>query len=79
VARALLDLRTLGACCSFGEWQKDINAIAVPVLPGNNLPPMVISCGGPAYSLSPQFLLDEVRPRLITVVNHLEKSVGTAA
>src|SRR6185312_11974661 len=54
VAKALVDIRTLGVCCSFGEWQKEINAIAVPVRPGNNLPPMVISCGGPAYSATPQ-------------------------
>jgi DNA-binding IclR family transcriptional regulator len=78
VAKALLDLRTLGVCCSFGDWQKEINAIAVPIRPGNNLPPMAISCGGPAYSVSSQFLLDEVRPRLIALVNSLEKSVGTA-
>lgn len=78
MAKALLDLRKLGVCCSFGEWQKDINAIAVPVRPGNNLPPMAISCGGPAYSVSPQFLLDEARPRLTALANSLEKSVGTA-
>jgi DNA-binding IclR family transcriptional regulator len=29
VAKALIDIRTLGVCCSFGEWQKDVNAIAV--------------------------------------------------
>jgi len=79
VAKALLDYRSLGVCCSFGEWQKDINAIAVPVRPGGNLPPMVISCGGPAYNVSPEFLLDEVRPRLIALVTSLEASVGTAS
>jgi DNA-binding IclR family transcriptional regulator len=79
VAKALLDYRGLGVCCSFGEWQKDINAIAVPVRPGSNLPHMVISCGGPAYNVSPEFLLDEVRPRLIALVTSLEVSVGTAS
>jgi DNA-binding IclR family transcriptional regulator len=79
VAKALLDYRGLGVCCSFGEWQKDINAIAVPVRPGSNLPPMAISCGGPAYNVSPEFLLDEVRPRLIALVTSLEASVGTAS
>jgi DNA-binding IclR family transcriptional regulator len=78
VAKALLDYRSLGVCCSFGEWQKDINAIAVPVRPGGNLPPMAISCGGPAYNVSPEFLLDEVRPRLIALVTGVEVSVGTA-
>jgi DNA-binding IclR family transcriptional regulator len=78
VAKALVDRRNLGVCCSFGEWQKDINAIAVTVRPGNNLPPLVISCGGPAYNVSPEFLLNEVRPRLIALVTSLEVSVGTA-
>ena len=78
VAKALVDRRNLGVCCSFGEWQKDINAIAVAVRPGNNLPPMAISCGGPAYSVAAEFLLDEVRPRLIGLVGNLEAAVGTA-
>src|SRR5260221_592864 len=34
VAKALRDIHELGVCCSFGEWQKDVNAIAVPVRPG---------------------------------------------
>jgi DNA-binding IclR family transcriptional regulator len=78
VAKAVLDYRSLGVCCSFGEWQKDINAIAVSVRPGGNLPPMAISCGGPAYDVSPEFLLDEVRPKLIELVRSLEVSLGTA-
>jgi len=78
VAKALVDRGNLGVCCSFGEWQKDINAIAIPVRPGNNLPPMAISCGGPAYSVTPEFLLDEVRPRLVALVGTLEAAVGTA-
>lgn len=78
VAKALVDRRNLGVCCSFGEWQKDINAIAVSVRPGNDLPPMAIRCGGPAYNVSPEFLLNEARPRLIALVSTLEAAVGTA-
>jgi hypothetical protein len=33
---------------------------------------MAINCGGPASSVSPQFLLDEVRPRLIEIAARLE-------
>jgi DNA-binding IclR family transcriptional regulator len=78
VAKALRDVRELGVCCSFGEWQKDVNAIAVPVRPGGGLPPMAINCGAPAYMVSKEFLLDKVRPRLIALVNELETSLGTA-
>jgi DNA-binding IclR family transcriptional regulator len=77
VAKAVVDYRSVGVCCSFGEWQKDINAIAIPVQPGGGLPPMAISCGGPAYSVSSEFLLGEVRTRLIALVAGLEESLGT--
>jgi DNA-binding IclR family transcriptional regulator len=78
VARALRDIRELGVCTSFGEWQKDVNAIAVPVRPGGGLPPMAINCGAPAYMVSKEFLLEKVRPRLIALAGELEASLGTA-
>jgi DNA-binding IclR family transcriptional regulator len=77
VAQAMRDIRELGVCCSFGEWQKDVNAIAVPVRPGGGLPPMPINCGAPAYMVSKDFLLEKVRPRLIALAAELETSLGT--
>jgi len=77
VAKALRDIREIGVCCSFGDWQKDVNAIAVPVRPGGGLPPMSINCGAPAYMVSEQFLLDQVRPRLIALAEELETALGT--
>lgn len=73
---ALEQYRRLGCCCSFGEWQKDVNAIAVAFNPGRGLPLMSINCGGPAFHLSPDYLVDEVRPRLIDLVRRLEVSLG---
>ena len=35
---------------------------------------MAINCGGPSSSLSMQFLLDEVRPRLLELAQRLEMS-----
>jgi len=78
VAKALRDIRELRVCCSFGDWQKDVNAIAVPVRPGGGLPPMAINCGAPAYMVSKEFLLEKVRPRLIALADELESSLGTA-
>ena len=77
VERAMSDIRELGVCCSFGEWQKDVNGIAVPVRPGGGLPPMPINCGAPAYMVSKDFLLEKVRPKLIALANELETSLGT--
>ncbi|TRZ95971.1 MAG: IclR family transcriptional regulator [Rhodocyclaceae bacterium] len=76
IERALKEYRETGCVSSFGEWQTDVNAIAVPLRPGGGLPPMAINCGGPAFNLSKEFLLGEVRPRLIALVTQLEASLG---
>ena len=44
--------------------------------PGGGLPVMAISCAGPAFSLSQEFLLNEVRPRLIEMARKLQASAG---
>jgi DNA-binding IclR family transcriptional regulator len=77
VTRALKEVREIGVCCSFGDWQKDVNAIALPVRPGGGLPPMSINCGAPAYLASKEFLLERVRPRLIGLAAELEAALGT--
>ena len=75
IDKALQDYRTLGVACSFGEWQRNVNAIARAFQPGGGLPPMVINCGGPSFNLSPDFLLTEVRPRLIGMVTRIETAL----
>jgi DNA-binding IclR family transcriptional regulator len=76
IEASLKEYRELGCCCSFGDWQKDVNAIAVAFRPGPGMPPMSLNCGGPAFSLSPDFLLKEVRLRLIELVHRIEASFG---
>ncbi len=77
IENGLKQFRKLGCFCSFGEWQKDVNAIGVAFRVGNDLPAMAVSCGGPAFNLSQKFLLNEVRPRLIDMVRRIEASVGS--
>ncbi len=73
IDQALEQVRTLGVACSFGDWQPDVNAIAVGFHPGGGMPPMAINCGGPAFSLPPQTLLEQVRPRLIALAQELQQ------
>ena len=72
IERGSRDYARHGCTTSFGEWQKDVNGIAVGFYPigGNQL--MSINCGGPSSSVSEQFLLEEVRPRLIEIAARLE-------
>ena len=71
----LQQYQEIGCSCSFGDWQKDVNAIAVAFQPGGGLPLMSISCGVPVSHLEPKFLCDEVRPKLIDLVLWLESSL----
>ncbi|WP_228527184.1 IclR family transcriptional regulator [Noviherbaspirillum soli] len=73
VMRSVDEYHTLGCCTSFGDWQPDVNAIAVAFRPTENAAPLSINCGGPAFNLSREFLLEEVRPRLIELVAQLRR------
>ena len=75
VDKALDDYRTLGVTTSFGDWNKEVNGIARAFNPGNGLPMMAVNVGGPSYNLSPEFLLNEVRPRLLQVVQAIEDTL----
>lgn len=73
VLRSLSEYQQLGCCTSFGEWQPDVNAIAIAFRPSDGSAPLSINCGGPAFNLSPEFLLQEVRPRLLEIVRQLQR------
>jgi DNA-binding IclR family transcriptional regulator len=73
VMRSLDEYAQLGCCTSFGDWQPDVNAIAVAFRPANGSAILSINCGGPAFNLSPEFLLGEVKPRLLDMVDRLRR------
>ena len=76
IAKAIDDYRALGCTCSFGEWHETVNAIAVGFRPGGGLPAMALNCGAPSMVSTPEYLLGEVRPRLMTLAKRLEGSMG---
>ena len=78
IDRALAEYNALGCSTSFGDWQKDVNAIAVAFRPPGGRSIMAINCGGPRFNLSPEFLLDQVRPLLLTLAGRLQGLDGAA-
>ncbi len=76
---AFAHYREHGCCASFGEWQKDVNAIAAAFRPEGGRSVMVVSCGGPGFNLSPQFLMAQVRPQLVALVRKLQSASGREA
>ena len=75
---SLAHYRQHGCCSSFGEWQKDVNAIAVAFRPSGGRALMVVNCGGPGFKLSPQLLMTQVRPQLVALVRKLQNASGEA-
>jgi DNA-binding IclR family transcriptional regulator len=73
---ALEQHRKIGCTSSFGEWQPDVNGIAIGFRPGGGLPAMAINVGAQSFNLPRAFLLAEVRPRLISVVRRIEEALG---
>jgi DNA-binding IclR family transcriptional regulator len=71
IEKGIADQRQFGCATSFGEWQKEVNGIAIAFRPPG-APAMSINCGGPSTSLSPDYLLTEVRPRLIALARRIE-------
>lgn len=76
INQAIHDHQTLGCTCSFGDWQKDVNAIAVGFRVSPAQPIMVLTCGAPSFSVSSEFLLNEARPMLLEVVRKITSSMG---
>jgi DNA-binding IclR family transcriptional regulator len=76
IERALAEYRELGCCTSFGEWQKDVNAIAIAFHPPGGRSVMAINCGGPGFNLSSEFLLEDARPQLLALAARLQGPDG---
>lgn len=75
IARAQDEYSRLGVTTSFGDWQPDVNAIAVGFQCGNN-PLMVMTCGAPSFKVSEDFLLNEVRPQMLKAIRDIQATVG---
>jgi len=78
IEKSLAEYRQYGVCSSFGEWQPDVNGIAVGFRPGSGMPPMAINCGAPAFKISSQHLMTEIRPRILALAKKLEEAMGVA-
>ena len=75
--RAAADVEALGYGSSFQEWHRDINAIGI-ALRGPRGELYALSCGGPAYSLSPETLRSEVASKALAMQRLVEQACGSA-
>src|SRR5690606_2725888 len=69
--RAFRDYADFGYCMSIGEWQRDINSVAVPMIHAQH-GLLAFNCGGPSFHLPREKLEDDIGPRLVNMVNNIE-------
>ncbi|MBX3587157.1 MAG: IclR family transcriptional regulator [Ramlibacter sp.] len=67
IEQALKDYERQGFCSSFGEWHPEINALGF-TLKGPRGELYAVSCGGPAYLLSPDYMLETVGPLIAPTI-----------
>lgn len=60
---------------SVGAWERDVNAVGVPLVQSENGDVYAFNCGGPSFLLTEQRLTEEVAPRLIQVVQNVKAAI----
>jgi DNA-binding IclR family transcriptional regulator len=76
IRQAEEDIAVRGYCISLGEWQKEINGIAAPLVEPGTGAVYAINLGGPAFSLSEAMLRETLAPRLLATAERLRAQLG---
>lgn len=76
IERALKATDSRGFSMSIGEWQSDINAVGVPLVPGDGSGIFALNCGAPAFHFSRAKLESDIGPRLLNTARNIEAELG---
>jgi DNA-binding IclR family transcriptional regulator len=68
--QAFRDYAELGFCFGLGDWRREVNAVAAPLLLPDGSGPVVIGCSGAAFQLDPDLLRRDIGPRLLALVGN---------
>jgi Transcriptional regulator len=76
VQQALHDYHETGVCFSYGDMQKNAYGVAVPLCAQVDAETLVFNCAVPAQSAQGRRLIDDIAPRLVTMVSNVEIAAG---
>jgi DNA-binding IclR family transcriptional regulator len=68
-----------GFVISAGEWHDDIAAAGVALKLDDGTGPYAFNCGAPAFRFTEDRLLNDIGPRLLSMVRNIEAALGGAA
>ena len=72
IERAIKDFETRGFTLSLGDWERDINAVGVPLVAPRRLGVFAFNCGAPAFHFTREKLESDIGPRLVNMVRNVE-------
>ncbi len=76
IEESLIHYEEKGFCVSFGDWQRATNAVGVPIRDQANGDLMAINCGCSAYLATPEELIEEMGPQLVSLARGVEIMCG---
>lgn len=76
--QAQADHEALGYCLGVGDWRREVNAVAVPLVAADGWDPVVFGASGAAFQLPADFLKAELGPRLLAVVGNVRAALAAA-
>jgi DNA-binding IclR family transcriptional regulator len=68
-----------GFAISAGDWHDDIHAAGVALRLNDGTGPYAFNCGAPAFRFTEERLLNDIGPRLLTMVRNIEAALGGIA
>ena len=74
--QAFRDHEEHGFCLGLGDWRREINAVAAPLVLEDGSGPIVIGCSGAAFQLEPEMLRRDVGPRLLALLGNVRSGLA---
>ena len=74
IDEAVRSVAKRGFCASIGEWQPDINGVAVPLVDPARSTIYALNLGGPAYMLPEQAMIEKLGPALVALRDEIART-----
>lgn len=76
IEQSYKDYQDHGFCLSSGIWDANISAVGVPLIDADVAKTVAFNCGGPAFLLPRDLLINDLGPRLVQLVRNVEMDMG---
>jgi DNA-binding IclR family transcriptional regulator len=76
IQRSIREVEERGFCMVDGEWQRDVRAVAAPLVSPDGQTVMSMNCAGPTFHLTTEILENDLGPRLAHLCRGLAPMLG---